>query len=92
MLLSRYSIDYEAVLSEARAHGAANTTLILQERLPSIWREVYVKTVAHEPNLVRFRYRTFKYICDVYSQLEMTGAVPYDHRMTRQLRIESSVC
>jgi hypothetical protein len=78
MILSKYSIDYEAVLSEARAHGATNPALILQERLPSIWRDAYVKTVTHEPNLVRFRCRTFEYICDVYSQLEMTGAVPYD--------------
>lgn len=27
---------------------------------------------------MRFRHRTFEYICDVYSRLEMTGAVPYD--------------
>jgi hypothetical protein len=63
-LPSRYSIDYDVVLSEARAHGTANTTLILQERLPSIWRDVYMKMAAHEPNLVRFRCGTFEYICD----------------------------
>jgi hypothetical protein len=34
--------------------------------------------VAHEPILVRFGCGTFEYICDVYSQLEMTCAVPYD--------------
>jgi hypothetical protein len=77
-MLSRCSIDYEAALSEARKHDTANTILILEERLPSIWRDVYVKTVAHEPNLVRFRYRTFEYICDIYSALEVTGEVPYD--------------
>jgi hypothetical protein len=66
------------VLSDAREHGNANTILILQGRLPSIWRDVYMKMAAHEPNLVRFRCRTFEYICDGYSQLEMTGAVPYD--------------
>jgi len=77
-LPSRYSIDYDAVLSEARAHGTANTELILQERLPSMWRDVYMKMATHEPNLVRIRCGTFEYICDVYSQLEMTGTVPYD--------------
>lgn len=79
MLPSRYSIDYEAVLSGAGALGAANTTLFLKERLPLVWRDTYVRTISHEPNLVRFRHRTFEYICDVYSRLEMTGAVPYDH-------------
>lgn len=29
-------------------------------------------------NLVRFRFRTFEYICDAYSKLEMMGEVPYD--------------
>jgi hypothetical protein len=27
---------------------------------------------------VRFQFRTFAYICDIYSQLEVTGEVPYD--------------
>ena len=44
---SRCSIDYEAVLSEARAHGTANTALLLQERLPSIWSDVYLRARAH---------------------------------------------
>jgi len=45
MLPSRYSIDYEAVLSEAGALGAANATLFLKERLPSVWRDTYVRTI-----------------------------------------------
>jgi hypothetical protein len=45
-----------------------------------------VKAVAHEPSLVRFRYRTFEYICDaVYSQLETTGAVPYHQTIANLL-------
>jgi len=27
---------------------------------------------------VRFRHRTFEYVCDLYSQLEETGSVPFD--------------
>jgi len=50
---------------------------LLREQLPSMWREVYLSTITHEPNLVRFRRRTFEYICDLYSQLEATGSVPY---------------
>ena len=37
-----------------------------------------MKTVRHEANLVRFKHGSFDYICDLYSQLEATGAVPYD--------------
>ena len=78
MLPSRYSVDYEAVLSDARAHGSANISLVLKERLPSVWRDIYLSTIAHQPNLVRFRHHTFDYICDVYSQLELAGSVPFD--------------
>jgi hypothetical protein len=34
--------------------------------------------ISHEPNLVRFRHHAFDYICDVYSQLELAGSVPFD--------------
>jgi len=78
MLPSRYSIDYEAVLSEARTHSTVNTTLALKEHLPSRWRDVYLSAIRHEPNLVRFRHGTFEYLCDIYSQLETTGSIPYD--------------
>jgi hypothetical protein len=77
MLPARYAIKYDEVMSEARERGA-NLAQVLQQRLPSIWREAYLSTITHEPNLVRFRHRTFEYICDLYSQLEMTGSVPYD--------------
>jgi len=28
--------------------------------------------------LLRFRHRTFDYICDIYSQLEVAGSMPFD--------------
>jgi hypothetical protein len=34
--------------------------------------------VAHATNIVRFQFRTFEYICDLYSELEAMGEVPYD--------------
>lgn len=55
-----------------------NLVAFLQDHLPFAWRGVYAKTVKHETNLVRFRFRTFEYICDVYSELELKGAVPYN--------------
>jgi hypothetical protein len=68
------------VLSEAQK--AAHPALVLQQGLPLLWRDVYLSTITHEPNLVSFRHRTFQYICDVYSQLEMTGSVPFDQTIT----------
>lgn len=70
-------IDYVALLSSASGVGGTFTDL-LSERLSSLWRDAYFSTITHEPNLVRFRHRTFEYICDLYSQLEATGSVPYD--------------
>jgi hypothetical protein len=77
-LSSQYAVDYEALLSTARAEGGANLALFLQGQLPLAWRAAYMKTVAHQPNLVRLRFRTFYNICDLYSQLELTGEVSYD--------------
>jgi hypothetical protein len=77
MLPSRYFIDYEALLLNARQESAADPSSFLQGSLPLLWRDAYLIAISHEPNLVRFRHRTFEYICDLYSQLEMTGSVPY---------------
>jgi hypothetical protein len=77
-LPSEYVIDYGALLSAARTESGANVALFLSEKLPLKWRDVYVATVEHQTNLVRFQFRTFEYICDLYSQLELTGDVPYD--------------
>jgi len=78
MLPSQYAVDYEALLSAARAESETNVALILREQLLFKWRDLYVATVAHVTNIVRFQFRTFDYIFDLYSELEATGEVPYD--------------
>jgi len=77
MLPSNHVIDYQIALSAVKRRDCADMAPLLREQLPSMWREVYLSTITHEPNLVRFRRRTFEYICDLYSQLEATGSVPY---------------
>lgn len=78
MLPSRYFIDYEVLLLNAGQESATDPSSFLQDSLPLLWRDAYLSAISHEPNLVRFRHRTFEYICDLYSQLELTGSVPYD--------------
>ena len=75
----RHVIDYEPLLS-ALPDGA-NAAQFLRDELPFRWRDLYVSSVAHPTNLVRFQFRTFEYICDFYSELEATGEVPYDQRV-----------
>jgi hypothetical protein len=78
MLPSKYTIDYAALMFSARTVSGANIALFLQANLPRTWRDAYVTTVAHPTNIVRCRSRTFEYLCDLYSRLEVTGEVPYD--------------
>ena len=78
MLPSQYAVDYEALLSTALAEGETNVASVLREQLLFKWRDLYVATVTHVTNIVRFQFRTFEYIFDHYSQLEATGEVPYD--------------
>jgi hypothetical protein len=78
ILPSRYALDYQALLSAAEAESGTNVVLFLQEHLPIKWRDVYVATVAHLTNLVRFRSGTFEYTCDLYSDLEAIGEVPHN--------------
>jgi hypothetical protein len=42
---------------------------------------VYVATATHATNILRFQFGSFEYICDVYSEFEATGDVPYDQTM-----------
>jgi len=58
--------------------SGTNILFLLREQLPVTWRDVYLATVAHPANIVRFRFRTFEYICDLNSELEATGEVPYN--------------
>jgi|SRR5215469_7192035 len=82
MLPSRYAIDYQAALSAATELSAGNVAIAFEQCLPLLWRQAYLRTITHEPNLVRLRHRTFEYVCDLYSQLEATGSVPYDQTIT----------
>ena len=74
MLPPKHRVDYQNLLSAARMR--MNIASYLSQEIPSKWRAVYIKSISHEPNLVRFCHRTFEYLCDVYSQLETTGSVP----------------
>jgi hypothetical protein len=78
LLPSHYVVDYESLLAAARVECSANLALFLRKHLPCQWRDLYVAAVAHTTNIVRFRFRTFEYICDLYSELEVRGEVPYD--------------
>lgn len=77
MLPSRYAIDYETLWS-AICSANADAGQGLRQTLPLLWRDAYLNTIRHEPNLMHFRDRSFEYLCDVYSQLEMTGSIAYD--------------
>ena len=77
-LPSHYAVDYEALLSDARAEGETNAAMILREQVLFKWRDLYAATVMHVTNIVRIQFRTFEYIFDHYSELEAKGEVPYD--------------
>jgi hypothetical protein len=78
ILLSNFAINYEALLLEARGQSAAGIVSYLRHRLPALWRDLYMATAGHQTNLVRLPFRSFEYICDIYSDLEALGQVPYD--------------
>jgi hypothetical protein len=79
---ARYRIDYEAALTAAPESA---TMAYLREHLPFRWREMYLATVARPTNLVRLRFRTFEYLCDVYSELEATGEVAFDQTVQNRV-------
>jgi hypothetical protein len=74
----QYVIDYESLLHNALAESWTSMSLFLREHLPLTWKEVYARTSLHPTNIVDFQFRTFDYIFDAYSKLEMTGEVCYD--------------
>jgi len=78
MLPPQYKIDYELLLSTAQSESGTNISLFLQQQLPFKWRDVYVAIILRPTNIVRFRLRTFEYICDLYSEMEILGEVPFD--------------
>lgn len=77
-LPSCFALNYEDVLSIARAEGATNIGLFLKQHLPSRWSELYLATVARESNIVRMRCGPFEYLYDLYSKLEIAGEIPFD--------------
>jgi len=77
-LPSRQALDYEAVLHEAPVESATSLVAYLRQHLPFKWRDLYVATLSRPTNIVRFPCRTFEYLFDIYSELEVTGEVPYD--------------
>ena len=85
VLPAQQRIDYEAVLSSAPAESGARRAAYLCDRLLLQWGEAYVAAVVRPTNLVRLRYRTFEYICDVYSELEATGEVAYDQTVQNRV-------
>jgi len=87
-LPSQYAVDYEELLSAAREESGVNVALFLREHLLSKWRDLYAATVAHVTNIVRFQFRTFEYIFDLYSELEATGEVPYDQTIQDTVLLE----
>jgi hypothetical protein len=75
-LPSQYAINYERILLAARLE--ADATLFLQRHLPMAWAKGYSATANRPTNMARCRFRTFEYICDLYSQLELAGEVAYN--------------
>ena len=69
-LPAEYVVDYEALLHDARVEGT-KVVLYLLQHLPFKWRELYLAASSRPTNIVRFSCRSFEYIFDVYSELEM---------------------
>ena len=74
----QHALDYEAVLHEARVESTTNLVAYLRQHLPFKWRDLYVAALSRPTHIVRFQCRTFEYLLDIYSELEVTGEVPYD--------------
>jgi len=75
---SQQALDYKALLREARVECGTSVVAYLRQHLPFKWRDLYVATLSRPTNIVRFQSRTFEYLFDIYSELEMIGEVPYD--------------
>jgi len=78
VLPPQYKIDYASLLSTVQQESATNLPLFLQQQLPLQWRDVYQATIPRPTNIAHFRLRTFEYICDLYSEMEILGEVPFD--------------
>jgi len=85
MLPSQYRIDYDSLLSLAALEPGTNLSLFLQQQLPFLWRDAYLSTIPRPTNIARFRLRTFEYICDLYSEMELLGEVSFDQTSTNRV-------
>jgi len=77
-LPTRQSVDYAALLNDARLESATDVVLYLRGHLPFKWRDLYLTAISRPTNIVQVRCRTFEYVFDLYSELEAIGGIPYD--------------
>lgn len=73
-----HALDYESIVHDARVESATHVVSYLRRHLPFKWRDLYVAALSRPTNIVRFECLTFEYLFDIYSELEVTGEVPYD--------------
>jgi hypothetical protein len=85
LLPPAHALDYEALLRDAQAEDVVNISAFLRTHLPSHWRDLYVSTVARPTNFVRFDCGNFEYFCDLYSELEVTGEIPFDQTIQNRV-------
>ena len=71
-------VDYDTLLNEARLEGATGIVSYLRHHLPLQWRDLYLTAVSRPTNIVRVPCRTFEFVFDIYSELEVIGEIPYD--------------
>jgi len=76
--LAEYLLEYEALLTEAKASSLAVTEFLRQE-LPYLWRDAYLAMTPRATNIVILTHGTFDYVYDDYATLESTGEVEVDN-------------
>jgi hypothetical protein len=78
MLNPQHIIDYAAVCASTPGDGSDGLVRHLKHELPARWRDAYIGTCNHLTNIVRFECGTFEYVCDLYTELECVGEIPFD--------------
>lgn len=72
-----YEIDYVRLLLQVSDSDTETKIAFLAEELPHEFHEKYLLMTPHTINLCRYFLNGFEYIYDDYSELEVTGVVPY---------------
>lgn len=75
--MPEYLLEYEALLTEAKASSAPLTEYLRRE-LPYLWQDAYLAMTPRATNIVILTHGTFDYVYDDYATLESTGAVEVD--------------